>query len=55
MEFWEMKWGLISSKSFSRKILLDLKSNLEAEEIVDRTITKNIDRTATEVIVDLEV
>ena len=36
-------------------MLLDLKSNLKAEEIVDRTITKNVDRTATEVIVDLEV
>ena len=36
-------------------MLLDLKSNLEAEEIVDGTITKNVDRTATEVIVDLEV
>ena len=29
-----------SSKSFSRKMLLDLKSNLEAKEIVNRTITK---------------
>jgi len=55
MEFWEMKWRLIPSKSFSRKMLLDLKSNLEAEEIVDRTMIKNVDRTATEVIVDLEV
>jgi len=46
---------LIPSKSFSRKIPLDLRSNLEAEEIVDETITKNVGRTATEVIADLEV
>jgi len=36
-------------------MLLDLKSNLEAEEIVNGTMTKNIDRTITEVIADLEV
>jgi len=36
-------------------VLFDLKSNLEAEEIIDGTMTKNVDRTVTEVIADLEV